>query len=402
MIELVAERGYAGVTVRGLSKRAGVSTRTFYRHFRDTADCLAFVCESTMLSVVRGIEEASSESGDWEESMRAAVTSMMKDFGAQPDASAVALIEAFGGGSFVLARTDAATNTLEQHFAHLLAAAPQPILAPRRLAKGMVAGALRIARTTTWAGRAAELTDLAPDVCEWMLSLVLVPGNDLVASTRITSSTSGRREVHPFPDPGPLGAAVSIGDEKERILRATVRLAAANGLPGLTIPRIRRAAGVSRRTIDSHFENVTECFLDSLEWLVRSAAARARAWAGDEKDRDRRTARLLLSLSAQAARNNALAGLVFAGTVGAGRAGLISREHLVALGATAIHDDHGLSGVREALALEASVAATWRIAALEVEAGRGKRLPGLSPLLTHMVLAPARAAEARPRMPHLR
>ncbi len=39
MFALVGERGYGGVSARGVSERAGVSNRTFYECFSDREDC---------------------------------------------------------------------------------------------------------------------------------------------------------------------------------------------------------------------------------------------------------------------------------------------------------------------------------------------------------------------------
>ena len=40
MGELLAEQGYASVTVTGIVSRARVSKRTFYQHFSDREECL--------------------------------------------------------------------------------------------------------------------------------------------------------------------------------------------------------------------------------------------------------------------------------------------------------------------------------------------------------------------------
>jgi AcrR family transcriptional regulator len=397
MIDLVAERGYERVTVRALAKHAGVSTRTFYRHFANGDDCLGFTCESTLECALRRMEEASSDGLDWEHGLRLAVASMMRDFGRQPEAATVALVEAFAGGPAVVARTDAMTGTIAALLSDLIGAAPDPAAAPRRLVSGMVAGALRIASATAMAGRAHELPRLAPAVSDWMLSLVSSPVESGLGGPAYGGSNgSARREGKPFPDGGRLGNGVLIGDERERILRATVRLAAARGLPGLTIPRIRGTAGVSRRAFDSHFASLTECFLDALEWLVTAAAARARAWTEHDADWQRRTAKFMLALCAQAARNGALASLVFAGILDAGRDGLVRRERFVAAGAAGIQGDLAPLSTVSPVALEASVAAAWQIAHAEAMPGKVERLPGLAPLLTHTILAPVQSGIETP------
>lgn len=389
-IELVGGRGYDHVTVRALAKHAGVSTRTFYRHFDNALDCLAFACESTLQDALGQMKEAGSGAGDWEDGVRAVTASILSDFGTQPGAAYVVLVEAFAGGPPVLVRTKIVTNTIEELLAELMSAAPLPV--PRRLVTGMVAGLIRVARSTTLAGRAEELPDLSAAVSEWILSLAAVPRESrLVSSAAADSHPGPRREPEPFPDGRHAGKEEWVGDERQRILRATVRLATRDGLPGLTVPRIRRVAGVSRRSFDSHYASVSDCFLDSLEWLARSAAARAGAWAGSDGDTGRRLRRLLLALCAQAARNDALASLVLAGILDAGRDGLVRREHLIAIGAAEISKDLALLGPPGSLALGASVAAAWEIAGTEVAAGRAHRLPASSPLLAHLLLTPLTA-----------
>jgi AcrR family transcriptional regulator len=398
-IELVADCGYDRVTVRALSREAGVSTRTFYRQFANVADCVGFASESTMLCALQRMREAGSAAQDREDGVNAATASLMRYFASYPDAASVVLTEAFDAGPSVLVRLKTVTSTFEQVFADLLSTSPNPAIVPPQLVSGMVAGMLRTARATSVAGRAAELPEFASDISGWMLSLASTASEDSFRPFALTwSGSSSRREATPFPDGRRYGNAAPGADDRERILRATVRLAAADGFASLTIPRIRRVAGVSRQSFNTYFASVPDCFLASLEWLVRAAATRAQAWAASEKDQERRTRRLLLALCAQAARNGALASLVLIGVLDPGRDGLLCRESLLEVGATSIRSELAPLKPVGDLALNASTAAAWQIASAEVAAGRTSRLPGISPLLAHVILAPTRPLESR----HLR
>lgn len=392
MIELVADRGYKRVTVRALTKEAGVSTRAFYRHFANTDDCFGCACESAMLCALHRMEEARSGAGHGEEALRAAVASLMQDVSRQPDAARVALVDASDGGPSVLARMKILTETFERLLADLLSMGLRRPAVSRQLVSGMVAGAMRVARATTMAGRADELPGLAPELSEWILALARDGATRPAVKARPGSRP--RREADPFPDGRRFGDAPSIGDERERILRATVRIAADGGARRLTIPRIRVAAGVSRRSFNSYFDSLDECFLDSLEWLMRSAATRARAWAASETDGDRRVQRFLLALCAQAARKGTLATLAFVAILDPGRDGLLRRERLVTLGAAGIQQDLLPLGRVGDLALEASVAAAWHIAYIEIATGRAEHLPSLVPLFAFVFSAPLQLAEA--------
>jgi AcrR family transcriptional regulator len=391
-IEVLAEGGYRAVTVRGLSERAGVSTHTFYRQFANAADCIGFASETTMLGALRQMEEARLPTNDWEESFQAVITSLMQYFANSPEAAAVVLTEAFDAGPSVRLRLEAVIGTVAHLFAELLGASPRPITVPRRLSKGMVAGVLRIARQTSLAGRVDELPKLAPELSEWVLSLV-APARKAAFRTSAHARTgaSPRREADPFPDGRGHRALLAAGDDRDRMIRATVRLAAADGFGNLTVTRIRRSAGVSRRSFNANFASVSECFLSSLELVVRSAVTWAKAWAESEADRDRRTTRLMTALCAQAARNGALASLVLVGVLDPGREGLLCRENLLDAGATRMGDELAPLMCDQAVALSASMAAAWEIAANETAAGRSSNLPALSPLLAKVVLAPLRS-----------
>jgi AcrR family transcriptional regulator len=176
-----------------------------------------------------------------------------------------------------------------------------------------------------------------------------------------------------------------MGDERERILRATVRLAASGGFQDLTATEIRRHAGVSRRGFNAHFASPTECFLESIEWLASIAADRGWSWAAIETDPYRRMSRMIVALTAQAARNELLAKLVLAGAVEIGREGLLCRERLISEAAAQTR-----AAIGPALAppwtADASVAAVWHIATVEALTDKAKSLPRLAPLLVQLML----------------
>jgi AcrR family transcriptional regulator len=393
-IELLANGGYDHVTVRAVSRQAGVSTRTFYRQFANVADCVGFAAESSMLDALEQMKDASSGARTRQDAVNAAIASLMQYFASNLEAASVALSGAFDAGPSVLVRLQAAIRGFEKLFVDLLGASSEPPIVPRPLVSGIVAGVLRIARATSVAGRGPELPGLAPGLSEWALTLA-APGDEELYRpfARIRSGAGTRREASPFADGQRLGGGAPGGDDRDRILRATVRLAAADGFASLTIPRIRRVAGVSRKSFNGHFASARECFLASIEWMVGLAAARAWAWASSDPDRDLRTHKVILALCTQAARNPGLARLVFVGVLDAGRDGLLCRDRMLALGVASMRKDLLLVSPTDDLALEASIAAAWQVAGAEVTSGQPARLPGLSALLAHAILAPARSFE---------
>ena len=251
---------------------------------------------------------------------------------------------------------------------------------------------LRVARTTTLTGRAAELPGLADQIGDWMLTLPSTEVLSLRAAADEQASAS-RREPLPFPAAEQPGRGGEGASERDRLLRATLKLAVANGPSTLTAPQVRSEAGVSRRCFDSTFGGVEECFLESVEAVAGKAAAGARTWSADADDWERSTCRFVLALCAQAARNRTQTRLVFLGIFSAGHPGLLRREGMVSRMAAELRQTVPAGHRPSGIVAEASVAATWQIAQSDIAARRAQALPRVAPLLAYVLLAPIVGAD---------
>lgn len=396
-IALVAEGGYSSVTVRALAREAEVSTRAFYRQFSNIADCVRFASETTMLDALARMREgALAEPGDGS-SIPAAVSSLMRFFASSPAATAVALIEAYDAGPSVLARLRFVTTTFELSFAELLDVSTDSVTGEGKRVSGIVAGVLRVARATSMAGRTSELPELAAVLSDWVTAVASPSGARLGPTIRRPAASSPHRDEVRIDGVGWRSDDTTLtkGDERGRIVRAAVRLSAEDGPAALTITQIRRAAGVSRRSFDRYFATAPECVLASVEWLVLRAAARARLWANKDPDPVARTRRIALFLCSQVADNKALAPLIFEGLLEMGRDGMLCRERILATGAEQMREGANTTGSADTVAADASAAAAWRIAEMEVVGGRTGSLPRLAPLLDSILMVPVERQSIR-------
>ncbi len=388
MIELSAERGYEAVTVRSLTRLAGVSTRSFYKHFENAGDCFAYSYESLMQDCLRRACAAWDAGGVPEEAINAALGSVLEDVASEPKAAWLVLVEAHAAGPTMKPHVEEAIAGFEGLLSDGLAAFPGAPMPSNHLIAGIVAAVLRVARWRLHAGEGTRLPELTGELSEWILSLSTQyapperPDRDPLV-TAAHHNGNGHRE-----DPGPtiLG---EMGEERGRILSATVKLAATGGFSNLRIPRIRSQAGVSRRSFDARFAGVGECFLEAIEAVVASAASRARSEARGAPVWERGIYRGIRALCAEVASNPALAHLVFVDILAPGREGLERRERLVSRAAEGVRASAAPSGEGPSqLVAEASSAAAWRIARAEIAVGRAKNVPRLLPLLAYVVLAP--------------
>ena len=388
MIALVDGAGWSGVRVRSLARTAGVSTSTFYKHFGNADDCLASTYDAVMATALRHSAAAQRRQSDWRGSLRAAVATLMEDLAGEPRAARLALLDIFGAGPGPRKRIGLAVGELEQLLAASFASAPSTVTAPRHLVAGMAAGMLRVARTTTLAGRADELPGLAAELGDWMLALPNLEVLSLLVTPAGMAASRSRREPRPFPAEIAPTADRAVADDRERLLRAAVKLAMLEGFAKLTAPRLRAEAGVSRRRFEATFESLDECFLEAVETVAGEAAGRAQSWSEGSDEWERRTCRFVLALCAQAARNRAQARLAFLGVFATGREGLLRRERMVGRVAAELRATVPAARRPSPIVAEASVAAVWHIAQSDIAAGRARSLPAVAPLLSYVVLAP--------------
>jgi len=388
MIELAVEQGYETITVRGLSRAAGVSTRSFYSHFANVEDCFVGTHESVMRQAVHSASVERDPDESWEAGIRARVRSLMENIAADPQAARLVLVETFAVRPGIQDRLGDALAPFEQLMTESLASAPTRVVAPPHLVTGIAAGVMCVARMTSLTDRAGELPGLANEVANWMLSL---PSEQLLGA-RITRS----RSLVPAPSSdaelqtpaGPSGNDRQA-DERARVFNAVAKLEVAGGFESLTGPRIRAEAGVSRRRFDASFADVNECFLGAVDAVAGSAATCAERQGKGAPNWSRGVHRQVGALCVEVARDERLARLAFVDLLAPGRVGLLHRERLIALGAARLRATAPTAERPSALAAEASIAAVWNIANVEVEAGRAKVLPRLAPLFTFLILTPA-------------
>jgi AcrR family transcriptional regulator len=384
MIELSAERGFEAITLRELTRLAGVSTRTFYKHFPNAEECFAYTYESLMLEGLRRAHGAQRATGTWEQATRASLRSLLDDLAANPMVAKFLLVEAFAPGPSMQPRMREATLGFERLLNDSLAGDPRAPRYSRHILSGVAAGVTRVARKRLLGAESVDLDALANDLGDWAVALFRIPTANQINGKPpppAMEAQNGEPSVPPI--------AGEVGDERRRILTATIKLALSGGISRLTIPRIRAEAGVSRRGFDARFADVDECFLEALEAIAGSISATA-------QDEARRAAgfgaevRLLVgSFCTEAARNPLLARLAFIDIFAPGRAGYLCRERLVTLGATWIRRAAPPERLPSELLAEASVAAAWRIMHTEIAAGRARALPQLAPTLCHVLLTSA-------------
>lgn len=384
MVELVVERGYRALTVRELSARAQISSGALYRHYANLDECFVATEDLVFARAAERFRDAAESGLERREQLELALRRLARDIVGAPDAARFVLVEAPAAGPALLPYLRSAAARVGDAIGDLVAPGRARPL-PSSLREAVVTGLARVARGAVMAGRADELAEMSAEAAEWICRICDEAGVGLFEVEGESPAVAD----------GSRGAVPTPGDERTMILAAATKLAAKEGYDTLTIPRIRRAAGVSREAFDTHFDGVEDCFLDALDYRVRQVftASVRQAASGDtwpDRVHDALDA-LCTGIGADPERTRATFVEIFA----AGEAGVKRGIGLLDETARAVRA-FAPAGMRpNPFCCEASVAAIWGLLGRTVEEGRGAEAPALVPALSFLVLAPSiGAAEA--------
>ncbi len=378
MVELVAEHGYNGVTVTALTKRAHVSKRDFYKRFAGKEECFLATYDTIVSHSVRGILAAAEGETEWRERLRLEFLAFADQVAGDPEAARLVLVEVFGAGAGAVERTRCTNRLFEMLVATNFAFAdgsPQP---PPLVAKGIVAGCFGVARARLLSGRSPQPPLDGGELREWALSFC----DDDVARLR-------GLEVADAPPLPMTSAELPPGDERAMILAATARLARKEGYATLTVPRICAAAGVSRRSFNTHFDGVVDCFLTTLEMLSDCILAAAEPFYLTADDWASGVHRMITRLCQHLAGDPTFVSLTFLEASSPAPEAIRWRSEMIAKLAALLRRGVPPEQRPTPFAAEASVGAMWGVIHHFVATGRGEKLPIAAPVLSYFALAPA-------------
>lgn len=93
MAEVCAEGGYATATVAEVTRRAGVSTASFYRQFKDRRECLLASFEELFGRLLGEVERACAAEAEPAEKVRAAIRTAASLLAADPPTARLLTVE---------------------------------------------------------------------------------------------------------------------------------------------------------------------------------------------------------------------------------------------------------------------------------------------------------------------
>jgi AcrR family transcriptional regulator len=383
MIEIVADRGLAAVTIREITRLAGVSSRAFYKHFDGTQEC--FLATYDLVVRRAAIRVVASQAGehDWEKRLRLAFDAFVREVQGAPHAAHLALIDAYAGGPEALERIRHTENMFEAMLAESFARAPGEAEMPPLMIRGLAAGTARVARLSLLADAEASAPEVANQLSEWALSFQdasasLLARLDCGSTARDPLISTSEKMMRP---------RIS-SDARNLILAATLKLAVAGGYDNLTVPRIRAAAGVPPRTFAAHFSGVDECFFAALEFRANEAFRRANTAGSKGLTWEAKVYRSLAALCTYFTGDQTLARLCFIDGFAPGKDGMHFRDRFISSTVDLLHGSEQAANPLDRISIEASAGAIWGVMHHQVTSGQLRRHSRVTGTLSLLVLAP--------------
>jgi AcrR family transcriptional regulator/DNA-binding MarR family transcriptional regulator len=144
MSELLGEVGVEDATVGRVTKRAGVSRRTFYEAFEDREECFLAAFEQSIEGIRREVGPAYASERKWSARIRVALTVLLRHFDAHPGVARMCVIDTLRAGPAVLQRRRGVLDVLTVAVDEGRAEARQGNEPLPLTAEGVVGGALAV------------------------------------------------------------------------------------------------------------------------------------------------------------------------------------------------------------------------------------------------------------------
>jgi AcrR family transcriptional regulator len=189
--EVVAERGYADVTVELIVKGAHVSFKTFYKHFSGKEDCFVALFETACTATEKVIcERLDAEPRPWADQVVLAIGTFVEQVIADPVIARAVIVESPTVGPAITERYEQATKFFVPLFRAGRDLNPRGADLPETIEDTLAGAVIWAAYERLVVGRAEELAAYLPVLLELILRTYIGP----VEASRIVHDSAAALE----------------------------------------------------------------------------------------------------------------------------------------------------------------------------------------------------------------
>jgi AcrR family transcriptional regulator len=398
LIELIAQKGYAGVRIVDLAKLAHVSPPTFYSLYEDKEDLFLSTYDEVAARTAKSVLEAYAAEDPKSERLLVAMHTFAEIAASEPEAISLFVLGAFGAGSRALERR---RRTLEEFESRIRVSRDGTDKGGDGdlTVKFILGGIREVTASRLRHGRQRELLEAADELTAWaacyprqlpveLRSPPIAP-NSSDAGAIQASERAQRAEGRLPSGRSDTPRQFIVKSQRERIVDATAAIAAEEGLAALTIPKIAKRANVSYQTFYNIYPSKHDAFLGAQKVGMHQALRIAiEAYESHEGDWPRATAAGLNALIDFLASEPAHAHLSVVDTFAASPETIEIRGTSMRGFAAYIQSGHELADDVPSIAAEAITGGIWQVFHHCIENDCLAMLPAAAPQLTYMALTP--------------
>jgi len=174
--ELLAEKGWPGVTIGDIVGRAGVSRSAFYDHFSDKEDCLLEAYDVFGIKLLTAATASIDTSLPWDEFAGNALLAYLTAIQVDPVAGRAFMVEMDSAGPRARQRRREGINAFAAAMkeGHRVAQERDDSLAPLpdRVYLGVALGVRELIRDELERDPEADLTEMSDDVLAWVTAMI--------------------------------------------------------------------------------------------------------------------------------------------------------------------------------------------------------------------------------------
>lgn len=176
LAEEASEKGFRGLTVAGIVKRAGVARGTFYEHFSSKEECFLAAQEYAMGTALERVVDRAGKLESWPRRVGAGLGAFLEYIDEEPALAKTCMVEALAAGPSSVQYYEESQRAFISLFRLGRDVSPRGADLPETLEEAIIGGVFWILYQRLLAADATTTRELLPELTEFALAPYLGPG----------------------------------------------------------------------------------------------------------------------------------------------------------------------------------------------------------------------------------
>lgn len=166
----VSEKGYRGVTVADIVKRAGIARNTFYENFGSKEDCFLAAQKFAMSAALGRVVEAAGEIDNWPYRVQAGLAAFLRFVAEEPALARTCMVDALAAAPTSVRYYEESLQAFVSLFRLGRDVSPHGQELPETLEEALIGGVFWILYQRLLAADAKAIGELLPELVEFALT----------------------------------------------------------------------------------------------------------------------------------------------------------------------------------------------------------------------------------------